>query len=208
MRRVRLSALTFSESERLLTTLRREGAVLVSGGGVGDEDDANLSIELVDTAASALSTIRARKGWSPALIVCRKPAAADIPALVEIGVRGGVSLAEAPATLGATLAAVRAGQVCFPQVFAARPTRVLSLREKQVIALVTLGLSNGEIAQRLFISESTVKSHLTSSFAKLGVRSRHEAVDLVVNPESGLGLGFLSLVPEPAADSDPPAAAE
>jgi DNA-binding NarL/FixJ family response regulator len=70
---------------------------------------------------------------------------------------------------------------------------VLSIREKQVVGLVAMGLMNIEIAERLFLAESTVKSHLSSAFAKLGVRSRHEAVELLLNPASGLGLGILSL---------------
>ncbi len=75
---------------------------------------------------------------------------------------------------------------------------MLSIREKQVLGLVTMGLMNSEIAERLFLAESTVKSHLSSAFAKLGVRSRHEAVELVINPDCGLGPGILSLVSEPS----------
>jgi DNA-binding NarL/FixJ family response regulator len=62
-----------------------------------------------------------------------------------------------------------------------------SHREKQVLRLVADGLTNSEIAERLFLSESTVKSHLSTAFAKLGVRSRKEAAALVLDPEGALG---------------------
>lgn len=52
----------------------------------------------------------------------------------------------------------------------------LSKRELEVIALIAEGLSNGEIAARLFISLSTVKGHTASIFGKLGVKNRTEAV--------------------------------
>ncbi len=63
--------------------------------------------------------------------------------------------------------------------FAARetPPRVaLTPREVEVLALVGEGLSNKAIARRLAISAHTVKYHLEAIFAKLGVRSRAEAV--------------------------------
>jgi DNA-binding CsgD family transcriptional regulator len=61
-----------------------------------------------------------------------------------------------------------------------------SLREKQVLQLVADGLTNAEIACRLFLSESTVKSHLSSSFRKLGVSSRSEAAAVVLDADHGL----------------------
>ena len=48
----------------------------------------------------------------------------------------------------------------------------LSKREREVVDVVCEGLRNEEIAQRLFISEVTVRHHLTSIFAKLGIPSR------------------------------------
>ena len=53
---------------------------------------------------------------------------------------------------------------------------LLSRREAEVMDLVADGLSNGEVAARLFISEKTVKNHVNSLFAKLGVTTRSQAI--------------------------------
>ncbi|MFI5745437.1 response regulator [Streptomyces sp. NPDC051644] len=52
----------------------------------------------------------------------------------------------------------------------------LSAREREVLELVAKGTSNREIAAELFISEATVKTHLTHVFAKLGAKDRAAAV--------------------------------
>ena len=52
------------------------------------------------------------------------------------------------------------------------PVETLSRREREVYELVCEGLSNGDIAQRLFISEATVKAHLHHIYDKVGIRSR------------------------------------
>ncbi|PNB73522.1 helix-turn-helix transcriptional regulator [Pseudomonas sp. GW456-E7] len=54
----------------------------------------------------------------------------------------------------------------------------LSVRELQVLRLLALGYRNREIAERIFISELTVKSHLRKINTKLGARSRTEAVSI------------------------------
>jgi DNA-binding NarL/FixJ family response regulator len=66
----------------------------------------------------------------------------------------------------------------------------LTSREKQILTLVVAGLTNSQIASELFLAESTVKSHLSSAFAKLGVSSRSEAVAVILDPERGPGLGI------------------
>jgi NarL family two-component system response regulator LiaR len=53
---------------------------------------------------------------------------------------------------------------------------LLSEREAEVLRLVALGMSNKEVAEELFLSQRTVKAHLTSVFNKLNVASRSEAI--------------------------------
>ena len=52
----------------------------------------------------------------------------------------------------------------------------MTAREVEVLALIAGGLSNGQIARRLFVSEATVKTHVNHIFAKAGVRDRAQAV--------------------------------
>lgn len=54
--------------------------------------------------------------------------------------------------------------------------RSLSAREQEVCALVCLGLSNRQIAARLFLSAETIKTHVRSSLLKFGLGSREELV--------------------------------
>ena len=52
----------------------------------------------------------------------------------------------------------------------------LSPREREVLALITEGLANAEIAERLSISEKTVRNHVSNLFDKLGVWTRAQAI--------------------------------
>jgi len=76
---------------------------------------------------------------------------------------------------------VHAGETCIPPAVVAKlaasmRSESLSARELEVLTLLARGRSNKEIAIQLHISETTVKSHLRSLFAKLDVLSRTEAI--------------------------------
>jgi len=60
------------------------------------------------------------------------------------------------------------------------PGADLSEREREVLQLLVAGLSNPEIAERLCVSRSTAKAHVSNIFSKLGVSNRAEAVALAV----------------------------
>jgi DNA-binding NarL/FixJ family response regulator len=59
-----------------------------------------------------------------------------------------------------------------PGTPASSAARGLSEREREVVRLVAAGLSNAEIAARLYLSQATIKSHITRILARLGLRDR------------------------------------
>ena len=112
---------------------------------------------------------------------------------LRAGVDGIVREADVGGALSAAVRAVSVGQMSIPQEAAPARRQVLSNREKQLLGMVVMGFSNREIADRLHLTESTVKSHLASGFRKLGVRSRMEAAALILDPANGLGTGILTI---------------
>lgn len=148
-------------------------------------------------AATSLREVEALVEQVPTPLVLVVPApttAKEMRVALRAGVAGIVREADVRAGLAATVRAVRGGQLVVPIDLGRQIAKpVLSRRQKQVLGLVVLGLSNGEIATKLHLSEHTVKCHLYSGFRKLGVSSRDEAVATILDPESGLGTGILAI---------------
>ena len=129
------------------------------------------------------------------IVACMEPATLRVLRwAIDAGVDGIVWDTELERTLDPTIHAVCAGQLTVPRdAYRRTGTEELTNREKQCLSLVIMGMTNREIAQKLFISESTVKSHLNSSYRKLGVHSRAEAQSLIADPSEGLGTGILAI---------------
>jgi DNA-binding NarL/FixJ family response regulator len=110
------------------------------------------------------------------IVVLDEPRPVDVRRALEDGAAGVVARGELGTALGPALAAVRAGLTVVPREHAKQVVRpALSHRERQVLALMTEGRTNAEIARALILAESTVKCHVSTAYAKLGVASRREA---------------------------------
>ena len=112
----------------------------------------------------------------------------SISAALTAGARGYLTKDAGRVEIGAALRSTAAGQATFDHEVSRRliaglkspgpvPGRDgLTARETEVLVLIAKGLSNPEIAARLFITEATVKTHINNTFAKIGARHRAEAV--------------------------------
>jgi DNA-binding NarL/FixJ family response regulator len=116
----------------------------------------------------------------------------DIRRAVEAAAAGQAVLD--PSVQAALLKAARQGvaRPAAPTV----PPDGLTDREVEVLALIASGLSNHEIAERLYVAETTVKTHVNRIFAKTGSRDRAQAA--VYAHHHGLGEGPVAPEGEPA----------
>ena len=129
--------------------------------------------------------------------VCESADRRAVRRLLDGGIDGVVFADQLEEALAPTVAAVFAGQMVVPRDMCdsvERPS--LSTRERQILAMVVMGLTNGEIGARMFLAESTVKSHLSSAYNKLGVRSRSEAVAVILDGPDSLGSGIAAVAPK------------
>jgi len=183
-------ALLSSVIERLLPASAHEQAE--GGRVIGLLGWTNASREEI----ASLKDLRGRHDGPLVAVLAEAPSARGAR-VIAASLEGAVLAGEIEQTLLATMAAVAVGQCVVPRSIRQIVDRpALSPRERQILAMVVLDFSNAEIASKLFVSESNVKNHLSSAFQKLGVKSRSAAAELIVDRESGLGLGILRISPE------------
>lgn len=145
--------------------------------------DLQFGASAVSTGTDATRRIRTLDAAPYVLVLTNYDSDADILGAVEAGASGYLLKDAPPHELCAAVRAAAAGESALAPVIASRllhrmraPAASLSSREIQVLELVAAGRSNTEIAADLFVSETTVKSHLAHIFTKLGVSSRTAAV--------------------------------
>jgi len=125
-------------------------------------------------------------GWAPHVIVLTTFEDDDsITEAIESGATGYLLKSATPDEITAAIRATNEGRsILAPPVAAALvrkvrtgvATRVLSNREAEVLSLLGEELSNAEIAERLFLEPSTVKTHIEHIYAKLGISRRTQAI--------------------------------
>lgn len=144
-------------------------------------------IDGIETAAR----LRALSPAPAVLILTTFDRDADIIWALEAGAAGYLLKDAAPESIAHAITRAARGEIILSPELAERvvrgmrtPAPRLTDREVQVLRLLAEGAANKEIARTLFVTEATVKSHLTHIFTKLGVDSRSRAVH--VARESGL----------------------
>jgi len=152
---------------------------------VPDDVDVVVSdIQMPGADGIALTRRLVAAGGPPVLILTTYDTQADVVAAVEAGAMGYL-LKDAPEDElhDAVVRAARRERALSPQVAnvlaerVMRPEEALSEREIELLQALQTGASNREIAERLFISQATVKTHLIHIYSKLGVDNRTAAVD-------------------------------
>lgn len=115
----------------------------------------------------------------------------DLPiaqAAVRNGARGFIHAGMQPAQIVRALLVASRGELVAPRELleqlvtqddSSNDLSLLSPRQREVLELVAEGLSNDQIAKRLYLSESTVKQHLRSAYKNLKVKNRVEAAKLL-----------------------------
>lgn len=141
-------------------------------------------IQMPGASGIELARRLAAAGGPPVLILTTYDTQADVVAAVEAGAMGYL-LKDAPEEElhDAVVRAARRERALSLQVanvLAERvinPDEALSAREIELLRALQTGASNREIAERLFISQATVKTHLIHIYSKLGVDNRTAAVE-------------------------------
>ncbi len=188
----------------LVHALAGEEDIEVVGSSQGDVASVAIrntepAVVLVDAARdSGPAQVRALAAAAPGV----KIVAVGIPddeavllELVEAGIAGYVTAEQSLGELIATVEAAANGELrCSPRLSAVLAERLAALtaglprrsrdhkltsREREIAALVTEGLSNKQIAERLSIERATVKNHVHNVLAKLGVTRRDEVATVV-----------------------------
>lgn len=106
---------------------------------------------------------------------------------LRAGARGFIHAGMPPSQIVRAVSVVSDGEIAVPRELlgdliageAPVDTAILSPRQSEILDLVCEGLTNAEVAKRLYLSEFTIKQHLRAAYKLLGVRNRTEAARLL-----------------------------
>lgn len=137
---------------------------------------------------TAITAIREAAPGARILVLTSFARDADLSAAIQAGAAGYQLKDIDPETLATAIRDVSQGRPSLHPTVASQlmrhaaepPGAELTAREREVLSLLTEGLANKQIAMRLEISEKTVKTHVSSVIAKLGVADRTQAAVLAL----------------------------
>ena len=164
-----------------------EEALALSASHVPDVILMDLQMPVLD-GLSAIRRIHARQPEVRILVLTTYDTDADIVPAIEAGSTGYLLKDAPPEALFRAVRSAARGEVTFAPSVAEKITRrltktprnSLSMREIEVLELASCGNSNKDIADKLYITVATVKSHFVHIFAKLGVADRTAAVTVAL----------------------------
>lgn len=183
--RAGLRAVLETEPDFTVTAEAATAEEAIARAGEGDIDVVLMDLQFGPGmgGAQATAAITADPGAPRVLIVTTYDSDADTLPAIEAGATGYLLKDAPPEELAAAVRTAAAGHTALAPSVAERlmdrlrtPGTHLTRRETEVLSLVADGLSNHAIADRLHLTEGTVKSHLARIFTKLDVDSRTAAV--------------------------------
>ncbi len=178
----------------LRETLHRQARVHLSREAPQEEEEppscAIVCTGDVEGLSESIKRVHALNPQAPVLVFGLH---IDLPlarAALRVGARGFIHAGMGPEQIVRAVKVAKSGELVAPrellQLLLAYEEddvdlAVLSARQQEILELVVEGMSNAEIARRLFLSESTIKQHLRAAYKLLGVSNRTEAARLVRN---------------------------
>jgi two-component system, NarL family, response regulator DesR len=143
-----------------------------------------LAVDDADAALPHLQELRRELPDARAVLVLELVRGGPLRRALRAGAGAAVDANQVETGLALAVRAASAGLVVVPEAMRDRlEPPALSPREREVLALAAEGSTTGEIATRLTVSMGTVKRHLSSCFAKLGVENRSEALALLLDAD-------------------------
>jgi DNA-binding NarL/FixJ family response regulator len=182
-------ALALSAGGIRVTLMARKSAGLLAHLRGHSVDAVICAVSGSDAGVMEARALRKRSPHTQLVLVMGSVTLPRLRRILDLGAQAIVLDTQVSTALVPAVRAAQSGLVCVPAELGTGMGRgPLTKRQQEVLRLAAEGRGNAEIAHTLYLSESTVKAHLSAAFAKVGIRSRSEASALLLDPDMGHSL--------------------